>query len=295
MENRLSLAGENVAFVLSKAEARLKNAGISDSRRDARLMLSKAMGNTHPALLDPICVIPKKANHVFENWVKRREKREPVSRIFGYREFWGLNFEINSHTLDPRPDSEALVFAAIESFKGKNPPKKILDIGTGSGCILCALLKEFPSAYGVGIDINPKALVLAQSNSILNGLGNRVNYLSSDIDSGLNAKFDIVISNPPYISKASIETLDPEVSIYEPRIAIDGGDDGLMVIRKLVTRLNNLTEPKGMVFIEVGLGQADEVAQLLTNEGFHIDSYVKDLSGHKRVVRAFPGKEITKS
>jgi len=277
---------QNVGSLLSNSEERLKVVGIKRPKFESRLLMARAMGEKHPALLNPNSMVSLEIINKFEYFLTRRESRKPISRIFGEREFWGLKFKINSATLDPRPDSETIIESALDAFHEDHPPLKILDLGTGSGCLICSLLKEFPSAVGYATDISYDAIFLAQRNAIENGLEARANFIVGDWDSAINSKFDLIVSNPPYILSSEIDALEPEVSVFDPRMALDGGIDGLVTIRRLVKKLSDLAAPGARIFIEVGLGQADQTAALLESKGFFLRPHARDLAGRHRVVRA---------
>lgn len=277
---------QNVGSLLSNSEERLKVVGIKRPKFESRLLMARAMGEKHPALLNPNSMVSLEIINKFEYFLTRRESREPISRIFGEREFWGLKFKINSATLDPRSDSETIIESALDAFHEDHPPLKILDLGTGSGCLICSLLKEFPSAIGYATDISYDAIFLAQRNAIENGLEERANFIVGDWDSAINSKFDLIVSNPPYIVSSEIDALEPEVSVFDPRMALDGGIDGLVTIRRLVKKLSDLAAPGARIFIEVGLGQADQTAALLESKGFFLRPHARDLAGRHRVVRA---------
>lgn len=274
------------ADVVCHATNRLRDAGVESPSRDARLLLAHAVGVAHPSLLDRHAVLTDGQARQFEELLARRVAREPVSRIKGVREFWGMEFVLSPDTLDPRPDTETLVEAVLAAFHEALPPRRILDLGTGSGCILCALLQEWPAATGVGVDRSPGAAQAAQRNAQALGFGDRARFVCGDWSSALAAPFDVVVSNPPYVASDEVGALDPEVRRFDPLAALDGGVDGLAAYRALARALPGMMPPGGLVALEVGQGQSNEVGALLGDAGLEIVGVRADLSGIERVILA---------
>jgi release factor glutamine methyltransferase len=274
-----------VADAICDATKRLREAGVDEPRRDARLLLADAMGVKHPALLDPAVPLSEFAHSRFDRTVSRRAAREPVARIRGAREFWGLKFALAPDTLDPRPDTESLVEAALAAFPD-SAPQRILDLGTGSGCILCALLHEWPEARGVGIDISAAAVETARANADRLGLGDRARFVVGDWNDALGERYDLVVSNPPYIRSADIAALAPEVSAFDPRRALDGGVDGLDAYRAITPLLPRLLTRDGVAAFELGLSQAEEVERLIAAARLDLVEVRPDLSGIPRALVA---------
>jgi release factor glutamine methyltransferase len=216
--------------------------------------------------------------------IRRRRAREPVSRIVGRREFWSLDFGLSADALDPRPDTETLVEQVLARIAVRNDRHKFLDIGTGSGCILLALLSELPNAVGVGVDIAPGAVEAAQANAKHLGLNDRASFAVGDICADLKREFDIAVSNPPYIPAAEIATLPPEVKDHDPRRALDGGPDGLAFYRRLAAELPHVLLPGALVGLEFGAGQADDVRRLFGGAAWRDAEVWKDLAGLDRVL-----------
>ncbi|MGD0104135.1 MAG: peptide chain release factor N(5)-glutamine methyltransferase [Rhodopila sp.] len=253
-----------IAQALRDGAVRLN--GIADNPRlEARLLLAHALGLTQNDLIrDPGRSVDPSA---FETLLARRTAREPLALIVGHREFWSMAFAVSPATLIPRPDSETLIEAALAAFAGRPPPGKILDLGTGTGCLLLASLKEFPLAFGIGLDISPDAAALAKANAAQNGLAGRCGFVAGDWTKPIAGRFDLVISNPPYIPGPEIKSLMPEVACHEPRRALDGGEDGFDAYRTILPNLKRHLEPDGTAILEVGAGQASYAMDLAREAG----------------------------
>jgi release factor glutamine methyltransferase len=223
----------------------------------------------------------------FSELVNRRAAREPLSHLTGHREFWSLDFRVSSDVLDPRSDSETLIEAVSALTKEGNAPQSVLDLGTGSGCLLLAILSELPAATGVGIDVSEAALRIAADNAKRLGMEDRAEFRHGSWDIDFDRRFDLVISNPPYIPTADIKELQTEVREYEPRLALDGGQDGLDCYRAILANVRNLLRLGGLLVFEVGIGQAPDVGQLMTKVGFHSPAFHRDIAGVERCVSAF--------
>ena len=226
---------------------------------------------------------PINAPEAFDSAIARRCRREPVSKILGFRDFWKHRFIVTKDVLDPRPDTELLVETALNETIG-NPPKRILNLGTGSGCILLSLLFEFPSAQGIGSDLSDAALDIAAQNADVLNLGGRVEFISSDWFSALDETFSLVVSNPPYISTTENVTLAPEVIDWDPKAALFAGMDGLQAYRKIADGLSAVLEPDGTALFEIGFGQAASVRAIFEDAGFRRISSRFDLGGIERCV-----------
>ena len=251
--------GITIAEAIHKGAERLQD--IADRPRlKSRLLLAHALGRTQNDLIrDPGGVVDPTG---FAALIARRVAHEPIALILGYREFWSLPFAVSRSTLIPRPESETLIEAALSAFADRPPPRRILDLGTGTGCLLLALLSEFTQAFGIGIDRSPDAVRLARTNANRLGLIDRSGFVVSDWTNSINGRFDLVVSNPPYIRRDDIPTLMPEVREYEPVRALDGGEDGYEAYRTIVPRLPDLLEPGGVAILELGEGQATYVSDI---------------------------------
>lgn len=221
----------------------------------------------------------------------RRVRREPMAYILGEREFWGLPFKVSPAVLVPRPDSETLIEAALALMPDRQRPWRILDLGLGSGCLLLTLLREYPAASGAGLEISPEALAVAQANAEALGVGERARLVLGDWrqpgwQQQLGGPFDLLVSNPPYVEAAAIERLMPEVARFEPRMALDGGPDGLAAYHTIATAAPNLLAPGGRIVVEVGEGQVPEISRIFSSVGLAVEKSWKDLAGIDRVVSA---------
>ncbi len=221
----------------------------------------------------------------------RRVKREPMAYILGEREFWGLPFKVSPAVLVPRPDSETVIEAALAMMPDRMSPWRLLDLGVGSGCLLLTLLREFPQATGVGLDASPDALEVARANAQALGVADRVTLVSSDWRlSGWTARvagpFDLIISNPPYIEAATIDRLMPEVSRFEPRLALDGGPDGFEAYRAIASAVPHLLTSGGRLLVEIGEGQVPGIAKIFAAAHLQVMPPWKDLAGIDRVLAA---------
>ena len=283
----------NMSSALAEAANRLAGAGVESARLDAELLMAHALGlPREEVFLAPDRQLEAGEMDAFEALVSRRAAREPVARIIGTREFWSLEFALNPATLVPRPDSETLVTAVLQECAAHDSrPLRILDLGTGSGCLLLALLSEMPGAAGIGVDCDPEAVVAARENARRLGLRQRAEFREGDWFGALDAgdwspRFDVILSNPPYIESAEIAGLAPEVAAFEPRAALDGGADGLRAYRQIAARACDYLTPDGLVFLELGAGQEKEVSKILEDHGLGVHGHYKDLAGVPRVISA---------
>ncbi len=202
-----------------------------------------------------------------------------MSRILGSREFWSLDFALGPATLDPRPQSETLIEAVLARLEDRTAPRAVLDLGTGSGCLLLALISELPGAWGLGVDLDPAALGVARLNAAALGLGARTCFLAADWGAALVGRWDVILCNPPYVEAAEIGRLAPEVAAFDPWLALDGGDDGLAAYRRVVPHIGRLLTPSGLTALEVGADQAPAVTALLRQSGLHALDQTCDLAG----------------
>lgn len=269
-----------VGTLLAQAAATLAEAGIEAPTREARLLLLHAIGRPATALLDRAEPVHAPA---LAPLLARRAAREPMALILGRQGFWTLDLEVSPDTLIPRADSEAIVEAALAAAPA---PRRVLDLGTGTGCLLLAVLSERPQAWGLGIDLSPAAAALAARNARATGLAARATFLAADWSAPLSgtARFDLVLSNPPYIPTQDLAGLMPEVLAHEPPRALDGGPDGLAAYRHIIATLPARLAPGGVAVLEVGIGQAADVAALATTLGLAHIATRPDLASIPRAV-----------
>lgn len=270
------------AEALRGAVMRLNAAGIPDAPRDARRLLAHAMGIAPDRVtLHLSDSLDDTMSAAYEAALAARAARQPVSQITGWRDFFGHRFRVTSDTLDPRPETEILVAAALE-----RPFVKMLDLGTGTGCILLSCLAGMPFAMGTGTDLSEAALAVAGENAAALGLSARAKFLQSDWFAGIAGKFDLITSNPPYIAEDEMAGLSPEVRDWEPRAALTPGGDGLGAYRSIAAGAGARLMPGGRLLLEIGPTQADAVAALLDAAGFDQPEVRRDLDGRDRVVQA---------
>ena len=262
----------------------LKSRKIINYNLDSQILLSKVLNLSRERLLINLSNNLETANfNKFKKLVLRRKKKEPIAYIFKNKEFWKYNFKVNRGVLIPRPETEIIVNKTLK-FISLNASKKILDIGTGSGCIMLSILKERPKCYGTAIDISKKALNVAITNAKMHHLQNKIKFINNDIDKFNYNKYDFILSNPPYINSIDIKRLDKDIILYEPLVALQAGIDGLREIRKLIKKSRKLLKKNGKLIFEIGKNQLIDVIKLLNKNKFYINEVCKDLQSHPRVI-----------
>jgi release factor glutamine methyltransferase len=272
-----------IGDALARAAKRLGEAGIDRPQAEARILLEAASGRGRGQIIAfPEHGLTQAQCDLFDAQVARRCAREPISRILGSREFWSLRFAVGPATLDPRPDSETLVAAVLARIPDRNAELSLLDLGTGTGCLLLALLSELPRAKGLGIDISAEARDIAVMNAAALGLSERAAFQLGDWARDISAQFDVVASNPPYIESTAIAGLAPEVAQYDPRGALDGGADGLSAYRALIPQAPARLKPGGLLALEIGAGQGNAVRALAVQAGLNDLGGAEDLAGIER-------------
>ena len=276
----------NVRDILKQLRVRFAASGLDTPDLDARILVRHFLNLTDADLItgqgDPTALQLDNLDKAIE----RRLAGEPVSRILGFREFWDMPFKVTPDTLDPRPDTERLVEMAVESMKDR-PPRRILDLGTGTGCLLLALLKEIPEATGVGIDINPGAVDVSRENMENNGLSGRATFQIGSWTDSLSESdglFDLIVSNPPYIPESDIESLSPEVRNHDPILALVGGKDGLDAYKIIIMQIKRFLSPLGLCLFEIGQNQDRDLVRLVEESGFTVRRIGADYAGILRVV-----------
>lgn len=255
-----------------------------NSDLDARWIIEERTGCTwSDIVLQPDLVLNAEQIRHIEKDVESRLSGKPLSRIYGMAEFWGMPFHLNAQTLDPRPETELIIELALQRF-AKDTPLRILDLGTGTGCVLISLLSEFKNAIGFATDFSYAALKQAQKNAALNQVDSRIHFVCCSWFEGIDSHFDLIVSNPPYIESAVIPTLSKEVRDYDPILALDGGDEGLNPYQIIFPHLKTVLSPYGKAFFEIGYNQADKMMRLAEECGFALRRVHHDIAENPRVV-----------
>ena len=280
----------NALELINIGEKKLRQKKIESFRLDSELLLSKILNKKREKILINLDQkISKKNFFMYRRLIQRRSKNEPIAYIMEEKEFWSKNFFVNRDTLIPRPETELMVEEIIEIFKKKRI--SILDIGTGSGCILISLLSELSNSKGVGIDISKKALIVAKKNSDKHKILSNIKFLNKSLDAKFNEKFDLIVSNPPYIKSSEIKNLREDIKKYEPRIALDGGNDGLDLIKKVIYKTKYNLKSKGKLALEIGNEQHKKVSEILIKNNFKIEKIIKDYKDNVRcIISTYIGK-----
>ena len=284
-------AAGSAGALMVAATARLKASGSETSRLDARVLMAHVLGRDQAWLVGhPEYVLSVEEARTFDELGARRQAGEPVAYLVGEREFWSLPFRVTRHTLIPRPDSETLVAAALASIADDGKPLRVLDIGTGSGCLLLAILSDLPLASGVGVDVSKGALAVARDNAVRMEIDERAVFTSgdwlNDFDRQTHGVFDLVITNPPYIRTIEMASLEPDVRAFEPLRALQAGDDGLDAYRCITPVLPSVMRPGASFIGEFGIDQQADVSALLCDAGFHDVKILNDVAGRPRCVGA---------
>ena len=274
----------NYNQILKKGENFLKKNKIQNPYLDVELILSKVVKRKREEILLNINnKLKNKEIFSFNNFLFRRFQKEPMAYILGYKHFWKYKFLINKSVLIPRPDTELVIEETLK-YLPNDKSKKILDIGTGSGCIIVTLIKERPKCKATAIDISIKAINVAKTNAKLHQLENKINFINIDIDKYKSCNYDLIISNPPYISSIELNRLDDDIKFHEPIEALSGGSDGLRDLRKIIYKSKKLLKINGKLILEIGYRQKIRCIKMLTENGFYINKTSKDLSGNDRCI-----------
>ena len=259
----------------------LKEKKITSHVIDSEILLSKILDKSREeVLINPDQNICEKNILLFNKLLFRRSKYEPIAYILKEKEFWSMKFDVNKDTLIPRPETELLVDILLRVYKGKRIT--ILDIGTGSGCIIISLLKNLNTSSGIGIDISKKAIFVAKRNALKHRLSDRIKFFNKSLEGVFYRKFDLIVSNPPYIKRNNIKNLAEDINNYEPRMALDGGNDGLDLIRKVIYKSKNILKVKGTLALEIGHEQLKRVSKILIENNFRIKNVIKDYKNNVR-------------
>ena len=273
----------NIQTALFQGEIILKKNNIKSAKLDTEILMSKVINKDKKFLiLNPNRVLTKENFDYFNILIQERAKNKPIAYIIRKKEFWKYEFIINKDVLIPRPDTEVLIEQVLELTKNKNK-LKVLDIGVGSGCIIMSILREKKDFIGTGVDICNKSIRISNLNSHKLGINNRLKLFKSNIDKFNLGKYDLIVSNPPYIKKSDLKCLEKDIN-FEPKHALQGGLDGLSEIRKVISKSSELIKKNGHLILEIGFDQKNKVKRILQNKGFYIKRVVKDLSNHDRCI-----------
>ena len=274
----------NIQNAIEKANQLLKKNNIKSAMLDSEILMSKVIKEDRKyIILNLDKELKKKDLLKFEDLVINRSSGKPIAYLIGEKDFWKYNFNVNEETLIPRPDTEIIIDNVLKLTKWKSR-LKILDIGIGSGCVLLSILKEKKDFYGTGIDISKKCIDISKINALKLNLSDRVKFFKSDVDNFFYGKYDLIISNPPYIKKLDLNYLDKDFINFEPKIALDGGLEGTSEIRKVINRSSDLIKKNGKLVLEIAFDQKYKVKKLLKDKGFYINKIIKDYAKNDRCI-----------
>jgi len=274
----------NIENILNKGTNILKANKIANPYLDSEILLSESINRDKKhIILNPKEILENKQLNNFNSLIERRRKGEPIAYLINKKEFWKNEFYVNENVLIPRPDTELIIDQVLKIYS-KNSQLQILDIGTGSGCILLSILKERTSFYGTGIDISKKSINVSKFNANRLKLDNRVKFYNSDVDNFKIGKYDLIVSNPPYIELLSLKYLEKDVVNFEPKLALSGGFDGFSKIRKVISKASTLIKKNGKLILEIGFKQRNKVKEILKKEGFYINRTLKDYGNNDRCI-----------
>jgi len=274
----------NIQRALSQASKTLESSSSTSSKLDSEILLSEVIKkNRQYLILNFNQELEKENIKSFNYLVKRRKKGEPIAYLIHKKEFWKQNFYINQNVLIPRPDTEILVEETLKLFNS-NSRLNILDIGTGSGCILLSILNERKNFFGTGVDISKKAINVARFNAKMHQLNNRTKFYNSDVDKFLIGKYDLILSNPPYIKQKDLKYLEIDVRDFEPKLALDGGKDGFSEITKVISKTSMLLKRNGKFILEIGFDQKNRILNILKQNNFFVNKVIKDYGKNDRCI-----------
>ena len=274
----------NIENTLNNAVKILNKSKIKNSILDSEILLSQAINRDRKYIfLNSKVNLKQKYLKNFNNLIARRRKGEPIAYLINKKEFWKQSFYVDQNVLIPRPDTELIIEQVLKLFL-KNSKLQILDIGTGSGCILLSLLKEMPNCNGIGIDISKKSINISKYNAKMLQLTNKVKFYQSDVDNFKIGKYDLIVSNPPYIEELSLKYLENDVIYFEPKLALNGGIDGFSKIRKVIDKATVLIKKNGKLVLEIGFNQKNKVQEMLKKKGFYINKTLKDYGKKDRCI-----------
>ena len=274
----------NIENILKEGIGILQKNKISNPQLDSEILLSNSIKRDKKhIILNPKEVLNSEQLRKFKNLIERRKKGEPIAYLINKKEFWKDEFFVNKDVLIPRPDSELIIEQVLKIYS-KDDQLQILDIGTGSGCILLSILKERSNFYGTGIDISKKSINVSKFNAKQLNLTNRVKFFHSSVDNFNNGKYDIIVSNPPYIEQLSLKYLEKDIVNFEPKLALSGGVDGFSKIRKVINKASILIKKNGKFILEIGFNQKNKVIKILKEEGFYVNKAIKDYGNNDRCI-----------
>ncbi|MDA9024988.1 peptide chain release factor N(5)-glutamine methyltransferase [Candidatus Pelagibacter sp.] len=274
----------NIENILNEGINILQKNKIANSQLDSEILLSNSIKRDKKyIILNPKEVLNSEQLGKFKSLIERRKKGEPIAYLINKKEFWKDEFFVNKDVLIPRPDSELIIEQVLKIYS-KDDQLQILDIGTGSGCILLSILKERSNFYGTGIDISKKSINVSKFNAKQLNLSNRVKFFHSSVDNFNNGKYDIIVSNPPYIKQLSLKYLEKDIVNFEPKLALSGGFDGFSKIRKVINKTSILIKKNGKFILEIGFNQKNKVIKILKEEGFYVNKAIKDYGNNDRCI-----------
>ena len=274
----------NIENILNEGINILQKHNIANPQLDSEILLSNSIKRDKKhIILNPKEILNLEQLGKFKSLIERRKKGEPIAYLINKKEFWKDEFFVNKDVLIPRPDTELIIEQVLKTYS-KNLQLQLLDIGTGSGCILLSILKERPNFYGTGIDISKKSINVSKFNAKQLNLTNRVKFFHSSVDNFKNGKYDIIVSNPPYIEQSSLKYLEKDVVNFEPKLALSGGFDGFSKIRKVINKASILVKKNGKFILEIGFNQKNKVIRALKEEGFYVNKALKDYGNNDRCI-----------
>ena len=274
----------NIENILIEGTNTLKQSGVSNPQLDCEILLSNSINKDKKyIILNPKQILNDGQLSNFENLIEKRKKGEPIAYLINKKEFWNNEFFVNKDVLIPRPDTELIVEEVLKIYS-KNTHLQVLDIGTGSGCILLSILKERKYFHGTGIDISKKSINVSKFNAKKLNLVNRIKFFHSSVDNFTAGKYDLIVSNPPYIKLVSLKYLEKDIVNFEPKLALSGGFDGFSKIRKVINKANCLIKKNGKFILEIGFNQKNKVKEILKQEGFYINKAVRDYGNNDRCI-----------
>ena len=274
----------NIENILNEGIDILQKNKIANPQLDSEILLSNSINRDKKhIILNPKEILSLEQLGKFKSLIERRKKGEPIAYLINKKEFWKDEFFVNKDVLIPRPDSELIIEQVLKIYP-KDVQLQVLDIGTGSGCILLSILKDRSNFYGTGIDISKKSINVSKFNAKQLNLTNRVKFFHSSVDNFINGKYDIIVSNPPYIKQLSLKYLEKDVVNFEPKLALSGGFDGFSKIRKVINKASILIKKNGKFILEIGFNQKNKVLKILKEEGFYVNKAIKDYGNNDRCI-----------